>query len=164
MLLSKNAPNHHHYRNDDHHHHQAVPPVPPFAGDLLHIDVDDSDEEMEPFDAERFVDRLVEDDPSPWRCDGGGQGQAHLWEAPATDPGTGMTMTGHSSRSTSAAAKLFLQPIYSWPLASQPQLPMPQPSLEAPAHSVFEEGSRCVPFVVPHDPILDALFTPSRPT
>ncbi|CAM9546808.1 unnamed protein product [Laminaria digitata] len=125
---------------------------------------------MEPFDAERFVDRLVEDDPSPWRCNGGGGlGQGpHLWEAPGgADPGTGMMMmTGHSSRSAStsaAAAKLFLQPIYSWPL--EPQQQQQLPPLEAPSHSsVFEEGSRGMPIVVPHDPILDALFTPARAT
>lgn len=138
------------------HHQPAVS-----AGELLHIGIDDSDEEMEPFDAERFVDRLVEDDPPPWRCDGSIEGgaaaaaaAAHLWEAPrAAETPTGVNASLGVCGASAAAAKLFLQPIYNWP---------PPPPLGVPAQGVDGQGRRDMPIVVPHDPVLDALFTPGR--
>jgi len=103
--------------------------------------VDDSDEEMEPFDAERFVDRLVEDDPPSWRSSGAGGGGG-VWEAVK------------GSTSGSSAAKLFLQQPMYWPSQQQQQQ---QQQLH-----LLSGGPECVPMVVPHDPILDALFTPCR--
>lgn len=124
------------------HHHRAGGAGGVFQG--VDSVVDDSDEEMEPFDAERFVDRLVEDDPPSWRMAGmaGGDG---VWEA------------AKASTSGSSAAKLFLQqPIYHWP--SQQQLEQPHLLGGGPDFG----SSQGLPMVVPHDPILDALFTPCR--
>lgn len=133
------------------HRHQQQPPA-------VLLRIDDSDEELEPFDAESFVDRLVEDDPPPWRMGGGVVGEgARLWEAPEIFSAANKTPTDDAknngetvSSSSTTAAKLFLQPIYSWPP------PPPPPS------GVDGQGSQDMPMIVPHDPILDALFTPAR--
>lgn len=103
------------------------------------------DEEMEPFDAERFVDRLVEDDPPSWRGGAAGGGAGKVWEA-----------AKNSSGSTSA--NLFL-----WP-SQQPLMDGYGVGNHQHQHHQHHQQSQDVPMVVPHDPILDALFTPCRVT
>ena len=102
------------------------------------------DEAMEPFDAERFVDRLVEDEPPSWR--GGAAGSAgKVWEAARNSNG-------------SSSANLFL-----WP-SQQPLLDGYGASNHHHHHhhQQHQQQTQDVPMIVPHDPILDALFTPCR--
>ena len=129
--------------------HQPSLPVIGSEGLFHGVDVVDSDEEMEPFDVESFVDRLVEDD-SPAKA-------AYIWDAPVvTDtPPEVVTKSGKSRPSNSSyAAKLFLQPIHSqsWP----EQRPA------ASAQGAEWRRADDQPNVVPHDTFLDALFTPAR--
>ncbi|CAM9584115.1 unnamed protein product, partial [Scytosiphon promiscuus] len=120
--------------------------------------IDDSDEEMEPFDAERFVDRLVEDDePLPWRSEMSGAegGQPHhIWEA-ATNAYSG-------SAAGCGGAKLFLQPVYSWPDQQEQQQQQQQHKLPGPRGCGGGDGrrpSQDMPIVIP---MFDTLFTPCR--
>lgn len=94
------------------------------------------DEEMEPFDAERFVDRLVEDDTPSWQGEAAG-GAGKVWEAAKPSGGS------------SSSANLFL-----WP--SQ------EPHLGGYGANNQQQQSQDAPMIVPHDPILEALFTPCR--
>ena len=118
------------------------------SGRVCHVvDVVDPDEEMEPFDMESFVDRLVEDDPAK---------EGYICDAPvaADTPPEVATKSGNSHPSnSSSAAKPFLQPIHSqsWPE-------------QRPAGSAREAEWRRAddkPSVVPHDTFLDALFFPA---
>lgn len=147
------------YQHRDH----SSQPKPTSTMPMMHVEPDDDFSEgmmheqeqelLQAFSMESFVDRLVEDDPPPWRgSDGSGGrdgGGVRLWEAPAAlTPAAGVYNGG-----APAAAKLFLQPIYSWP-----------PGACGDAYDGAGEGNcgQDMPIVVPHDPILDALFTPTR--
>ncbi|CAM9721427.1 unnamed protein product [Ectocarpus sp. 8 AP-2014] len=117
---------------------------------------------MEPFDAERFVDRLVEDPaPTVWGR-GGLVGGGRVWEAAASSSSSGSSRGG-------GAAKLF-QPVFNFD-EHQPYLvgdgggyggtdnhhhrPQQQQQQQ-------QQQSQDMPMIVPHDPILDAIFTPCR--
>lgn len=144
----------------------------------------------EPFDAESFVDRLVEDDPMPCRVGftGGVADEGavhHIWEAPplagcnsefadASSTKSGMmcqklshvdytwTPTGEA-----AATKLFFQPAFDWPQAQalgDQALGLGAVDASDAASAPSETNAAdAMPVVVPHDAILDALlFTPSK--
>lgn len=145
--------------------HQQPSPQEPFLASLPpHIDcVDESDEEMEPFDAERFVDRLVEDDPPPWRqCVEGGK--TALWESSEAQDKNFNTSADYnygqqSSDGMNCGGKLFLEPAYSWP----PPPPTAGVALLPPGGGRGNAGGgRDNPIVVPHDPVLDTMLTPCR--
>ncbi|CAM9852828.1 unnamed protein product, partial [Hapterophycus canaliculatus] len=118
---------------------------------------------MEPFDAELFVDRLVEDDePLPWRSEMSGADGGrphHIWEAATHHTGSG-------SSAVHGGAKLFLQPVYSWPDQRQPPLQQQQQQQQQEQQprpmcgdGVQHEPSQDMPIVIP---MFDTLFTPCR--
>ncbi|CAN0082738.1 unnamed protein product [Ectocarpus fasciculatus] len=120
---------------------------------------------MEPFDAERFVDRLVEDPaPTAWGRGGlvGGGGRG-VWEAAAS------SSSASSGSSRGGAAKLF-QPVFNFD-EHQPYLVGDGGGGGGGYHGTDhhpqqqqqqQQQGQDMPMIVPHDPILDAIFTPCR--
>ncbi|CAN0052966.1 unnamed protein product [Ectocarpus sp. 13 AM-2016] len=136
------------------------------GGELRRVDstvIDDSDEEMEPFDAERFVDRLVEDPaPTAWGRGGLVGGGGRVWEAAASSSSSGSSHSG-------GAAKLF-QHVFNFD-EHQPYLVGDGGGYDGTDNHYHrpqqqrqqqQQQSQDMPMIVPHDPILDAIFTPCR--
>ncbi|CAN0196851.1 unnamed protein product [Ectocarpus sp. 4 AP-2014] len=116
---------------------------------------------MEPFDAERFVDRLVEDPaPTAWGRGGLVGGGGRVWEAAAPSSSSGSSRGG-------GAAKLF-QPVFNFD-EHQPLVGdgggydgTDNHHHHHPQQQRQQQQSQDMPMIVPHDPILDAIFTPCR--